>query len=54
ALSDDLRRFFPRAKPPFFGLYLVGHGLYTWGENTAEAKRHMEVWEYLFEVILKK
>ncbi len=33
-----------------FGFYLAGHGLYTWGETPAEAKRHLEAWEFLIEV----
>lgn len=33
------------------GIYLRRHGLYTWGETVAEAKRHVEIFEFLFEVI---
>jgi len=33
------------------GIYLRRHGLYTWGKNVAEAKRHVEIFEFLFEVI---
>ena len=30
--------------------YLIaGHGLYTWGNSTAECVRHLEALEYLFE-----
>ncbi|MFO0838651.1 MAG: methylthioribulose 1-phosphate dehydratase [Phycisphaerae bacterium] len=28
-----------------------GHGLYTWGKDLAEAVRHVEVLEFLFEVV---
>lgn len=38
---------------PLYGFMLAGHGLYTWGETTAQAKRHVEVFEFLFEAILK-
>lgn len=31
------------------GLLLRRHGLYAWGENLAEAKRHVEILEFLFE-----
>lgn len=31
-----------------YGVLLRGHGLYVWGGNVAEAKRHLEVFEYLF------
>jgi methylthioribulose-1-phosphate dehydratase len=27
-----------------------GHGLYTWGRDLAEARRHVEILEFLFEV----
>ncbi|HTH36435.1 MAG TPA: methylthioribulose 1-phosphate dehydratase [Pyrinomonadaceae bacterium] len=33
------------------GIYLRRHGLYTWGESVAEARRHVEIFEFLFEVI---
>jgi methylthioribulose-1-phosphate dehydratase len=33
------------------GIYLRRHGLYTWGETVAEARRHIEIFEFLFEVI---
>lgn len=33
------------------GIFLRRHGLYTWGENIAEARRHTEIFEFLFEVI---
>jgi methylthioribulose-1-phosphate dehydratase len=37
---------FPRAH----GVLLSRHGLYTWGESVAEARRHLEALEFLFEV----
>jgi methylthioribulose-1-phosphate dehydratase len=39
------------AHPEAHGLLLRGHGLYTWGRDLAEAKRHVEVFEFLFEVV---
>jgi methylthioribulose-1-phosphate dehydratase len=33
------------------GIYLRRHGLYTWGETVADARRHIEVFEFLFEVL---
>ena len=33
------------------GIYLRRHGLYTWGETVTEAKRHVEIFEFLFEVL---
>lgn len=34
---------------PCWGFLLAGHGLYTWGDSVAEAKRHLEALEYLLE-----
>ena len=39
------------ARPPFHGFLLSGHGLYTWGRDVAEARRHIEIHEFLFEVV---
>lgn len=36
------------------GLLLKGHGLYAWGENPFEAKRHVEIFEFLFEYRVKE
>lgn len=32
------------------GFLIAGHGLYTWGKDVAEAKRHIETYEFLFEL----
>jgi len=36
--------------PDSHGFLLCGHGLYTWGEDLAQARRHVEIFEFLFEV----
>jgi len=36
--------------PAVHGFLLRRHGLYTWGQDLAEAKRHVEVLEFLLEV----
>ena len=36
--------------PGAHGFLLRRHGLYTWGESIAGAKRHLEALEFLFEV----
>lgn len=41
------------ARPPFHGFLLAGHGLYTWGRDLAEARRHIEIHEFLFEVVAR-
>jgi methylthioribulose-1-phosphate dehydratase len=38
------------AHPRAHGLMLRGHGLYTWGRDLGEARRHVEILEFLFEV----
>ena len=40
-----------RQQPEIHGFLLLNHGLYTWGENLAEAKRHLEILEFLLEVL---
>jgi methylthioribulose-1-phosphate dehydratase len=37
--------------PGAHGVLLRRHGLYTWGRNLDEARRHVEILEFLFEVI---
>lgn len=36
--------------PAAHGFLLRGHGLYTWGQTLQEAKRHIEIFEFLLEV----
>ena len=35
------------AGKPLHGYLIDGHGIYTWGRNMAEAKRHLEAFEFL-------
>jgi methylthioribulose-1-phosphate dehydratase len=56
-LSVRLRRHFAGVdwaaaeRPPCHGFLLAGHGLYTWGRDLAEARRHVEILEFLFECV---
>lgn len=34
---------------PCYGFLLAGHGLYVWGKTLVDAKRHLEVFEYLLQ-----
>lgn len=43
-----------RDRPPLHGFLLRNHGLYTWGRDVAEARRHVEIFEFLFEVLVRK
>ena len=45
-VGETLDRF-----PACHGFLLRRHGLYTWGRDLAEAKRHVEIFEFLLEVI---
>jgi methylthioribulose-1-phosphate dehydratase len=35
------------------GFLLRGHGLYTWGASLQEAKRHVEILEFLMEALVR-
>ena len=35
--------------PAVHGFLLRGHGLYTWGDDLAQARRHVEILEFLLE-----
>lgn len=58
-LSVRLRRHFAgsdwtaEGRPPCHGFLLSGHGLYTWGRDLAEARRHVEIFEFLFECVAR-
>ena len=53
ANDQNLERLSARARPLLrdapFGLLIAGHGLYAWGDNLQEAKRHLESLEFLLE-----
>jgi methylthioribulose-1-phosphate dehydratase len=43
-----------RENPEAHGFLIRGHGLYTWGKDLAEAKRQIEILEFLLEVMGRK
>ena len=43
-----------RENPAAHGFLIRRHGLYTWGSDLAEAKRQVEILEFLFEVMGRK
>jgi|SRR5690349_2153079 methylthioribulose-1-phosphate dehydratase len=51
-LADRVSRTLEQA-PGMHGFLLQEHGLYTWGESLAEAKRHVEILEFLMEVLVR-
>jgi methylthioribulose-1-phosphate dehydratase len=40
-----------RRHPDAHGLLIRRHGLYTWGRDLDELKRHVEIFEFLLEVV---
>lgn len=49
-LADELSATLNRL-PKAHGVLLRGHGLYTWGMDLREAKRHVEILEFLLEAV---
>ena len=47
-------RLLDTEKPLKHGFLLERHGLYAWGKSLAEARRHIEIFEFLFEVLGRK
>ena len=43
-----------RAKRGIHGFLLRDHGLYTWGADLQEAQRHVEILEFLMEVVVRR
>ncbi len=39
---------------PGHAFLVRGHGLYTWGRDLDEARRHVEILEFLFEVLIAR
>ena len=51
-LADHVSRTIEQT-PGIHGFLLQEHGLYTWGESLAEAKQHVEILEFLMEVLVR-
>jgi len=49
-LAEQLNLTLTR-QPDAHGVLLRGHGLYTWGKDLPEAKRHVEILEFLLEAV---
>ncbi len=51
ALAAEVEKWLADLSRPLkYGFLIHRHGLYTWGRDLAEARRHVEVFEFLFEV----
>jgi methylthioribulose-1-phosphate dehydratase len=44
----------PSCPPLEYAFLIAGHGLYAWGKDLAEARRHIEALEFLFEVLARR
>ena len=38
---------------PMHGYLIEGHGIYTWGRDMAETKRHLDAFEFLLQAELE-
>lgn len=48
------RRLTDPTRPLKHGFLIRKHGLYTWGRDLDEARRHVEIFEFLFECVARK
>lgn len=54
-LAEQVReRINDPADPLQHGYLIRRHGLYTWGRDLDEARRHVEIFEFLFECVARK
>lgn len=49
-----VERFHEADQPLRYGFILRKHGLYTYGRDLAEAKRHVEILEFLLEAVARR
>jgi methylthioribulose-1-phosphate dehydratase len=52
ALAADLRATLA-GSPGVHGVLIRRHGLYTWGTDVAQATRHVEILEFLLEIVAR-
>jgi len=50
ALSVEIVKLL-RDDPALRGFLIAGHGLYTWGRSLEMAYRHVEIFEFLFQIV---
>ncbi len=54
-LAEQVRERMSDASDPLQHGYLIRkHGLYTWGRDLDEARRHVEIFEFLFECVARR
>jgi methylthioribulose-1-phosphate dehydratase len=55
ALAAQVRERMNDAVDPLqYGYLIRRHGLYTWGRDVDEARRHVEIFEFLFECVARR
>jgi methylthioribulose-1-phosphate dehydratase len=55
SLADQVRqRLDDPMEPMTHGFLIHKHGLYTWGKDVFAARRHIEIYEFLFECTARK
>ena len=55
ALAEQVRqRLGDPLEPMTHGFLIRKHGLYTWGKDVFAARRHIEIYEFLFEVVARQ
>jgi len=55
SLAGQVReRMNDAAEPLQYGYLIRRHGLYTWGRDLEEARRHVEIFEFLFECVARR
>jgi methylthioribulose-1-phosphate dehydratase len=55
SLAAQVRQRMNDASDPLqYGYLIRRHGLYTWGRDLEEARRHVEIFEFLFECVVRK
>lgn len=52
SLCASVLPFFERTE--FWGYLIAGHGIYTWGRDIDEARRHLDAFEFLLNIELTK
>lgn len=55
SLAHDVGRYLETLpNGPVHGFLIRGHGLYTWGKDIFSARRHVEIYEFLFELVARQ
>ena len=55
ALAEQVKPEFTNpTHPPLHGFLIRNHGLYTWGKDVFAARRHVEIFEFLFECTARR